>query len=52
MEFTRAKVSLVELKIALSMKPKLEPTDAMLLINRVWEKIFSRVTTNKKSITD
>ena len=52
MEFTRAKVPQAELKTALSASSKLVPKDAMFLINRTWEKIFSRATFNKKVIAD
>ena len=51
MEFSRAKADLVQLKNALCLNSKLAPAYSMLLINRAWEKIFSRATTNKKAMS-
>ena len=51
-EMTRAKAELADLKMELSLAPKLVPADAMLLTSKAWTKSFARKDTNRKAIAE
>lgn len=52
MSFARVKCKMVSLKTSLSMDSKLQPADAMLLMNEAWSTSFANVNANKRAICD
>ena len=52
MSFARAKSKMVSLKTSLCMDSKLQPADAMILINEAWSTSFANINANKRAICD